>query len=257
MNLQMNLKLAENYTSKSQIARVMTEDWFLNNGFCPSCSNDLSGIGNNAKVHDFSCMLCNDQFELKSYLGKTPSKINDGAYDSMVKRIKDINSPHFLFLGYNQGYSVANCFAVPNYLFQPTTIVKRKPLALTARRAGWVGCLILLDQIPDIGKIKLVENGKAIRREAVKKAWDKTQFLAEQKNLQTRGWTLDILNCVEKLNTNFNLNEMYQFETQLSIKHPENKHIKDKIRQQLQVLRDKGIIEFVKPGLYKANLMAQ
>ena len=102
----------------------------------------------------------------------------------------------------------------------------------------------------------LVENGKAISREVVKKAWDKTQFLAEQKNLQTRGWTLDIMNYVEKLNTNFSLNEMYQFETQLSIKHPDNKHIKDKIRQQLQVLKDKGIIEFIKPGLYKTNINA-
>ena len=83
MNLNMNLKLAENYTSKSQIARVITEDWFLNNGFCPSCSNGLSGVDNNAKVHDYSCKLCNGQFELKSYLGKTPSKINDGAYDSI------------------------------------------------------------------------------------------------------------------------------------------------------------------------------
>jgi type II restriction enzyme len=55
-------------------------------------------MNNNAKVHDFSCVLCKGQFELKSYLGKTPSKINDGAYDSMVKRIADINSPHF-FLG--------------------------------------------------------------------------------------------------------------------------------------------------------------
>ena len=144
----------------------------------------------------------------------------------MVKRIADINSPHFFFLGYNQDYSVASCFAVPNYLFQPSAIVKRKPLGLTARRDGWVGCLILLDQIPAFGKIKLVENGKAVRRENVKKAWDKTHFLAEQKNLQARGWTLDILNCVEKLNTNFSLNEMYQFENQLSIKHPENKHIK-------------------------------
>ncbi len=249
----MNLELAKSYTSKSQIARVVTEDWLLKNGFCPSCNNDLSAVVNNAQVHDFSCLFCADQYELKSFHGNTPSKVNDGAYDSMMKRIADIRSPHFFFLGYNQNYSVVNCFAVPNYLFQPSAIEKRKPLALTAKRAGWTGCLILLDQIPDIGKIKLVENGKFVQREAVKTAWDKTRFLAEQKNIQTRGWTLDILSCVEKLNTNFSLNEMYEFEAQLSAKHPENKHIKDKIRQQLQVLRDKGFIEFVKPGSYKFN----
>lgn len=253
MNLQMNYELAQKYTNKSQIARVLTEDWYLNNGFCPACCNGLAGMNNNAKVHDFSCKFCEAQFELKSYLGNTPSKINDGAYDSMMNRIMDLQSPHFVFLSYNQNYSVANCFAVPNYLFQASTIEKRKPLALTARRAGWVGCLIMLDQIPEIGKIKLVENGKALKREAVKKAWDKTSFLAEHKSSQSRGWAFDILNCAEKLNSNFSLKEMYQFENQLSFKHPENKHIKDKIRQQLQILRDKGFIEFVSPGSYRLN----
>jgi type II restriction enzyme len=253
MNLQMNLKPAENYTSKAQIARVLTENWFLGCGYCPSCSLSMSEAKNNAQVHDFTCESCSDQYELKSFLGKTPAKVNDGAYDSMMKRIVDIKSPHFIFLGYSQSYSVVNCFAVPNYLFQPSTIEKRKPLALTAKRAGWTGCLIKLDQIPEVGKIKLVENAKFIQREIVKKSWDKTRFLAEYKNIQARGWTLDVLNCVEKLNNNFNLNELYKFEYQLSAKHPENKHIKDKIRQQLQILRDKGLVEFVKPGSYKFN----
>jgi type II restriction enzyme len=251
MTLQMNLEIAKNYTSKSQIARVVSEDWLLKNGFCPSCGSDLSEVKNNAQVHDFSCFSCSDEYELKSFHGNTPSKVNDGAYDSMVKRILDVRSPHFYFLGYDQNYSVVNCFAVPNYLFQASTIEKRKPLALTAKRAGWTGCLILLNQIPDIGKIKLVDNGKFVQRDIVKTSWDKTRFLSKQFNIESRGWTLDILCCVEKLNTNFSLNQMYSFENQLSIKHPHNKHIKDKIRQQLQTLRDKGFIEFVKPGFYK------
>lgn len=33
--------------------------------------------------------------------------------------------------------------------------------------------------------------------------------------------------------------------------YPENHHIREKIRQQLQLLRDKGIIEFVGRGRYK------
>jgi type II restriction enzyme len=253
MNLQMNLKLAENYTSRAQIARVLTENWLLDYGYCPSCSLGMSEAKNNAQVHDFTCESCADQYELKSFLGKTPVKVNDGAYESMMKRIADIKSPHFFFLGYSPTYSVVNCFAVPNYLFQPSTIEKRKPLALTARRAGWTGCLIKLDQIPEVGKIKLVENGKFIQREMVKKSWEKTRFLAENKNIQTRGWTLDVLNCVEKLNVNFTLDDLYQFEHQLSAKHPENKHVKDKIRQQLQVLRDKGFVEFIRPGVYTFN----
>ena len=66
-----------------------------------------------------------------------------------------------------------------------------------------------------------------------------------------RGWTLDTLTCIEKLNNEFSLNELYGFEQWFRDRHPDNNHIRDKIRQQLQVLRDKGLIEFVKPGTYK------
>lgn len=247
----MNVEIAKNYKNKSQIARVLTENWLLKNGFCPSCENDLTEVSNNARVHDFSCLACNNEFELKSFNGKTPLKVNDGAYESMIKRILDTNNPHFFFLGYDQYYSVINCFAVPNYLFQPTCIEKRKPLALTAKRAGWVGCLIKLDQIPKIGKINLIENGKWIQRGLVKNAWDKTKFLVEQTNVNLRGWTLDVLTCIEKLNTEFSLNELYRFEKWFQDRHPDNNHVKDKIRQQLQILRDKGLVEFVKPGVYR------
>lgn len=44
---------------------------------------------------------------------------------------------------------------------------------------------------------------------------------------------------------------MYKFENMLAFKHPENHHIKDKIRQQLQMLRDHGMIEFTGRGYYR------
>jgi type II restriction enzyme dpnI len=44
---------------------------------------------------------------------------------------------------------------------------------------------------------------------------------------------------------------MYEFETELAAQFPENKHIKDKIRQQLQILRDQGKIEFLGNGHYR------
>ena len=52
-------------------------------------------------------------------------------------------------------------------------------------------------------------------------------------------------------NDTFSLKEIYIFETYLKTKYPNNNHIKDKIRQQLQILRDKGIIEFSGRGSYK------
>ena len=71
-------------------------------------------------------------------------------------------------------------------------------------------------------------------------------------NLDSRGWLLDILMCVEKIpSKEFSLNQMYTFENELKTKHPENNFVKDKIRQQLQYLRDKGFIEFLTPGQYR------
>lgn len=74
----------------------------------------------------------------------------------------------------------------------------------------------------------------------------------ETKNINHRGWIMDILNCVNKLSTQlFSLEEMYLFEDELQIKHPQNNNIKPKIRQQLQFLRDKGFIEFLGNGKYR------
>ena len=78
-----------------------------------------------------------------------------------------------------------------------------------------------------------------------------TVFLREYR-LDARGWILDVLRCVNKIEgRDFTLKQMYAFETQLAEKHPENHHIKDKIRQQLQLLRDKGILEFNGRGRYR------
>jgi type II restriction enzyme len=58
--------------------------------------------------------------------------------------------------------------------------------------------------------------------------------------------------CVDKLGSKeFSLDEMYRFENDLSKKHPDNRHIKEKIRQQLQILRDSGYLEFLGRGKYR------
>ena len=60
------------------------------------------------------------------------------------------------------------------------------------------------------------------------------------------------MSCIDKIkNDTFSLKEIYIFEAYLKTKYPNNNHIKDKIRQQLQILRDKGIIEFSGRGSYK------
>ncbi len=60
--------------------------------------------------------------------------------------------------------------------------------------------------------------------------------------------------CVDKLgHKSFSLKEVYAFENFLRKKHPDNRHIKDKIRQQLQLLRDMRYLEFVERGQYRLS----
>jgi type II restriction enzyme len=81
--------------------------------------------------------------------------------------------------------------------------------------------------------------------------WNKTLFLRDKK-VESKGWILDIMKCIELLwKKDFSLDEIYNFEPVLKEKYPNNNFIKDKIRQQLQFLRDKGYLEFVSSGKYR------
>lgn len=51
----------------------------------------------------------------------------------------------------------------------------------------------------------------------------------------------------------FTNDEIYAFETDLAKLYPGNRHIKDKIRQQLQVLRDRGLLKQVRRGVWQRN----
>ena len=92
-----------------------------------------------------------------------------------------------------------------------------------------------------------------------------------------RGWTLDVLNIVRRLvesrrrgdetpskksgidqrlltsspTNEFTTADVYAFERELEKLHPNNRHVKDKIRQQLQVLRDAGLLLHVGSGVWR------
>lgn len=251
MFLDFNQSLAANYSSTPQIIRVLSEAWVKDNAYCPNCSTQpLAEFVNNQPVADFYCATCKEQYELKSKKAKLSNIVNDGAYDTMIERINSENNPSFFFLTYSPKLRVNNFLIIPKHFFKSAMIIKRKPLPPTARRAGWVGCNIDLRQVPDSGKVFLVKNQQVIAREKVTQQFQKTLFLREQ-TPQARGWTLDVWQCIDKLDNKFTLQQVYAFSDELQLKYPENNHVKDKIRQQLQVLRDKGIIEFLGRGRYR------
>ena len=254
MKLTFDLQLADSYKSQSQKVRVLTEHWVNESIFCPNCGHlDIDKYPNNQPVADFFCPNCREDYELKSKQKNIGLKIVDGAYQTMMDRLESNATPNLFLLSYNLAdFEVSDFLVVPKYFFVPGVIEKRKPLSATARRAGWIGCNISLQNVPAAGKIFFIKNRTIEPKERVLSQWQKTLFLREEKEVNTRGWTLDVMTCVEKLNKiDFTLEDMYAFEQELSQKHPDNKHIKDKIRQQLQVLRDKDYLDFVSRGYYR------
>jgi type II restriction enzyme len=252
MKLELNLSIANHYISKSQIARVVTEEWVARNSFCPACGKEkLERFESNRPVADFYCGNCDAEYELKSKKDDFALKIVDGAYRTMIKRINSENNPHFLFLNYSSDkLQVQNFLTIPNHYFTNDIIERRSPLSQNARRAGWVGCNILLQNIPSSGKIFLVRDQKIEGKAKVLENWSKTSFLAKQK-IENRGWTIELLKIVEAISKDeFELKDVYAFESTLKKKFPQNRFVKDKIRQQLQILRDKGIIKFLGNGGY-------
>lgn len=223
------------------------------NVYCPNCGcKPISKAPNNRPVQDFLCSHCNEQFELKSKQGKSTGKtVNDGAYQTMMERIQADDNPNFFFLSYSKAdYSVQQLMLVPKHFMTADMIARRKPLPETAKRAGWVGCTINIGTLPESGKILLVEQARMIEPERVHEQWKTSLFLRKQK-AANKGWLLAIMKCIERLPEQFNLQQVYGFEKQLSIQFPENNHVKDKIRQQLQILRDQNVIEFSARGQYR------
>ena len=255
MNFNLNATLGLNYKNSSQKIRVMSEAWVAQNIFCPVCGNEhIYKLPNNAPVADFRCANCGESFELKSKNSKIGNKITDGAYSTMLERINSTSNPDLFIMQYSRNLEVINLTLVPKFFFIPSIIEKRKPLSDSARRAGWTGCNILYSNIPEQGKIEIIKNQKVEDIGSIVRRYAKVREL-QINNIDNRSWLLDILFCVNSIDDiDFTLHDMYRFVADLQRKHRGNNNIEAKIRQQLQILRDKGFIEFLDRGKYRKVL---
>jgi type II restriction enzyme len=241
------------YESASQSARVWTERWVRQSLYCPNCGAPrLDQYPANKPAADFVCSSCSEDYELKSQKNKFSAKVLDGAFQSMCERVAATNNPNLLLLNYDlKSFAVTNLFVVPKQFFVREVIEERKPLASTPRRAGWIGCKILLNEIPEAGKIFFVRNGRLEPKNSVLEQWQRTLFLRQQE-ADARGWLIEVMKCVELIGKpEFRLDDVYAFEGKLSQLYPNNRHVRQKIRQQLQVLRDQRFLDFVARGYYR------
>ena len=172
----------------------------------------------------------------------------------MKRAIFEDRTPNLFVLHYDLDlWVVRTVLLVPHFAFTLSTLEKRPPLAPTARRAGWVGCNILLDRIPAYARILMIDDGKAQSAKDVRRAYQRLRPL-EALQVEKRGWTLDILQVVQSLGKiEFTLADVYGHAGSLARLHPKNLHVRDKIRQQLQILRDLGFIEFLGRGNFRKH----
>ena len=253
-----NLGFAEEravFASASQNARVLSEGWVAAHMFCPGCGAErLRRFANNSPVADVDCPACGEEFEVKAKNGKLGPKVVDGAYSAMTARLIQSNNPNLLAMAYDRSkMQVRDLILVPSHFFTSAIIEPRKPLGPHCRRAGWQGCNILLGDVPAAGRISLIRDGVQSPKAAILDQWRSTRFLRDVSQT-ARGWLVEVLKAVEDVGrTEFTLNDVYAFEDRLSALYPGNNHVREKIRQQLQVLRDQGFIEFVRPGEYRRS----
>jgi type II restriction enzyme len=148
-------------------------------------------------------------------------------------------------------WQVKNLLLVPSFAFPPSAIIKRKPLSSTARRAGWVGCNFALNRVPVEARIAVVTESKVTPENEVRARFKHVKPL-KNISITKRGWTLDVLNAVRSLGRQeFTNGDAYTLADHLGQLHPDNRHVRPKIRQQLQVLRDLGLLLHVGLGVWR------
>jgi type II restriction enzyme len=169
----------------------------------------------------------------------------------MSATIREGRTPSFLLLEYSSTWDVRGLTALHHSLITQDCIEERRALSPMARRAGWIGCNIILPKIALEGRIPLVTGGNALSREAPRNAFARLQFLSKMP-AKRRGWAASLLNLLRQLpDDRFSLSDAYAYESKLAKLYPGNNNVRPKIRQQLQVLRDAGILKFEARGQYR------
>lgn len=251
MDLDLSPYRKPEYRSPSQQVRVISEAWVSQECYCASCGSGLAPYRANTPVYDFYSAPCGEKFQLKASKAPMKNRIAGASYDKLYRSVLARSQPSLLLLHYDRTkWRVQDLTLVHRACITESCVRRRRPLKETAKRAGWEGCGIILDAIPELGRIPMVTEGKIRDEKSVLEQWKSSSKLLAAGPLN-RGWLADVLRCVERLYVDFRVSDLYSFEEELAKLHPGNHHVKDKIRQQLERLRDMGILEPVSRGEYR------
>lgn len=245
-SLQCDVSRSLGYSSSTQIARVVTEHWCAENLYCAACRAErLIQTPANTRAIDFRCADCTETYQVKSQRFLNLNRLVDGAYAAMLSAVRQNTAPNLVIVNYRPDWLIRNVVLIPALFFTESVLERRTPLRETARRAGWIGCNLVLSNVPHDGKIRLVDDRTIVPSKIVRGRYQQFRQL-ENLDSKHRGWTLDVLRIARSLGRQeFALEDMYAHQNELSTLHPENRNIRPKIRQQLQILRSLGVIRFI------------
>lgn len=145
---------------------------------------------------------------------------------------------------------VRNLILIPKF-FCPRNNREKKASLICCKACRLGGGSILYFEIPQQGKIDIIRKGEIKSVDEIVNNYDSIKKLRIQ-DMNSRSWLCDVLACVNEIETKeFSLKDMYLYIEILQEKHKNNHNVEAKIRQQLQILRDKGFIEFLGRGHYR------
>jgi type II restriction enzyme len=187
---------------------------------------------------------------LKSQQKSFGARIAGASYQAAANAITENQSPSIVLLQYDKkSWFVTNVLMIHSKCLTEDSIIKRKGLSSRAERKGWIGYDLLLGNTLRTGRVPVVVHGKVIERDFVIRSWKAAEKLAQSIGSLT-GWNRDVMWYIDQLGTSFSLEDVCAMESKWARRYPNNQNIRAKIRQQLQFLRNKGLVVFNGGGKY-------
>jgi type II restriction enzyme len=148
------------YRSASQLARLSTERWTLDNFYCAACGASLSPYPASTPLYDFHSPDCRERFQLKASRRQFGKSVLDSEYHKALRGVMQDAYPSLILLHYDPAkWVVSDLELVHRACITSSCLLPRRPLGAGARRAGWQGCLISLVDVPSLGRINVIRGG--------------------------------------------------------------------------------------------------
>lgn len=243
------------YRNLRQEVRVRTQEWVQRNLYCPRCGGlSLESTREGTAFRDFACGRCEEPFELKSSQRRIDRRIPGGSLTQYREMLRMGQTPNLLLLTYDPVTArVRELVAINRLLISPLAIVPRsRPLDRPSPTPYYL-CTLDLSGVPESGKVPFVRGAHVRPKPFVLSSWNRFEFLRDDGDDDETDWIRDVLSLIARIHSReFTLDDLYEHTESLSRLHPRNHHIREKIRQKLQVLVRHKVLRRAAPGVYES-----